>query len=160
MKPYASSLSFRTSLMLICLMTMGVLLTVLRPAQAASPAAPIKLTLQVQKEQRQAAADGTTTVTLVPVAKVIPGDRLVYVLSYINTGTQPISDVVLDYPLPAGVAYRAAAEGSLAPLVSIDGSHFAPTAEGARPIKALRWQVPGALAPGAHGQISFKATLD
>ena len=125
----------------------------------AAPASPISLELGIMKEQRSAAADGTTKIDLVPVARVTPGDRLVYILTYTNTGTKPINDMVLNYPLPQDVAYRAAAEGFLPPQVSVDGIHFAPSASGER-ITALRWQIAGEIAPGAHGTVSFKAALN
>jgi uncharacterized repeat protein (TIGR01451 family) len=127
-------------------------------AQAA-PATPVKLELSVLKEARTAASDGTTKIDLVPVASITPGDRLVYILTYSNTGTKPVGQVVLDYPLPEGLAYRGATDGSLPPQVSADGVHFAPSVSG-QPITALRWHVSGEIAPGAHGVVSFKATLN
>ncbi|MEI9903571.1 MAG: hypothetical protein WDN06_05985 [Asticcacaulis sp.] len=95
------------------------------PAFAAAPrAAPVTLTIKIFREERSTAADGTTSVKLVPAAKAVPGDRLVYVLTYANTGARPVANLVVDYPMPQGVSYRSAAEGSLPPLVSSDGVHF------------------------------------
>ncbi len=128
------------------------------PAKAA--ASPVTLSLSVMKEQRKAAADGTTTVSLVSAVHTVPGDRLVYVLTYVNTGQKPVSGMVFDYPLPKGVTYRAAADGSPAPQVSSDGSHFGAPSGDLSTVTALRWQVPGEVAPGAQGKITFKATLN
>ncbi len=144
------------------------------PAPAA-PARPgqVSLNIAIFKEVRSQGADGATDVRLVAADKAAPGDRLVYVLTYRNTGSQPVSNLIVDYPMPKGVSYRAPAEGSLPPLVSADGVHFGQPGDmtgGSRPgpspdsakdsITALRWQVDGAVAPGAQGEVSFKATLN
>jgi uncharacterized repeat protein (TIGR01451 family) len=125
----------------------------------AAPTSPVTLNLSVMKEQRVAAPDGTTKINLVDVSAVTPGDRLVYVLTYTNTGSKPVSDLVVNYPLPQGIAYRAAAEGSPPPQLSADGVHFAPQVSDGT-ITALQWQVAGDLMPGAHGTVSFKASLN
>lgn len=138
---------------------MAILLVVARPASAATPSAPVSLSISVQKEKRETAADGTTVFSLVPAGTVVPGDRLVYILTYVNSGKEPASNVVIDYPLPQGVSYRAGAEGTARPLVSADGVHFASSIHPAG-VKALRWQIPAAVAPGSKGQVSFTATLD
>lgn len=150
---------YTATYILLGVIMLALLVVGSRPAEAA--ASPVTLSLSVMKEQRKAAADGTTAVNLVPAAHTVPGDRLVYVLTYVNTGKQPVSGMVVDYPLPRGVTYRAAADGSPAPQVSADGSHFGPVT-GADPtaITALRWQLAGDVAPGAQGKISFKATLN
>lgn len=151
-------LSITGVLILGSMLMVAFLIVMARPATAA-PASPVSLSLTVSKEKRETASDGTTAVTLVPADTIVPGDRLVYVLTYANTGKEPASNLVVDYPLPEGVSYRAAAEGSQRPLVSADGVHFAPSVSPAS-VKALRWQVPAAVAPGGKGQVSFTATLD
>ncbi|MFT4076662.1 MAG: hypothetical protein QM647_14155 [Asticcacaulis sp.] len=149
---------FACVIILSAIVLMALLIMVANKAVAA-PAAPVTLNLTVMKEMRVAASDGTTKINLVDVSAVTPGDRLVYTLTYTNTGSKPVSDLVLNYPLPQGIAYRASADGSLAPQLSVDGVHFAPqTPEGT--VTALRWQVAGDLMPGARGSVSFKATLN
>lgn len=150
--------AFMVTLVLVSLVMISLLVTHATAAKAAtspviqSPVtqSPVTLSLQIFKEQRTAASDGTTQVVLAPLNGAVPGDRLVYRLTYTNTGTQPVNDVVLDYPMPQDIAYRAAAEGSLAPELTRDGDS----------VTALRWHVPGQIAPGAHGEVSFKATLN
>jgi uncharacterized repeat protein (TIGR01451 family) len=138
---------------------MVVMLVMAAGAVMAAPASPVTLSLSVMKEQRISAPDGTTKVNLVDVSAVTPGDRLVYVLTYTNIGSKPVSDLVLNYPLPQGIAYRATADGSMPPLLSADGVHFAPQVSDGT-VTALRWQVTGDLSPGAHGTVSFKASLN
>ena len=148
-------------LIVTCVATIAALIAYGLPSHAFAADTPVTLSIKVLKEQRTNNADGTTSVDLVPAIKAIPGDRLVYVLTYVNTSKAPVADLVVDYPLPAGIAYRAGAEGSLPPQVSADGVHYGPPGASAdAPLKTLRWQVPGSVAPGAHGEISFKATLN
>lgn len=135
-------------------------------------AAPVSLTTRILKEQRSSAADGTTTVKLVPARGAVPGDRLVYILAYRNAGAAPVSDLVIANPLAVNVAYRAPAEGSPAPELSVDGARFgslatltAMTTQGTpRPasrddVRALRWRIAGPVPAGAQGEVSFEATL-
>ena len=92
-------MSFRT-------MTAAVAIATAMPALAAGP---LTMTSDVRMEKRIAAADGTTRTTLVKADHAVPGDRIVFVLNYRNTGSQPLSDVVLANPVPKNMAYRAAA---------------------------------------------------
>ncbi len=152
-----------------------VLISMPVTAFAAQPAHPgaVSLNIAIFKEVRTQGADGATDIHLVAAQRAMPGDRLVYVLTYRNTGSQPVSNLTLDYPMSKGVAYRAPAEGSQAPLVSTDGVHFGQPGDlagGSRPeasqkpgddmVKALRWQVTGPVAPGGEGKVSFKAALN
>ncbi|MEI9849933.1 MAG: hypothetical protein WDN24_02540 [Sphingomonas sp.] len=58
---------------------------------AALPAAaqPVELVTRVLVETREAARDGTTRIVLAPAARVTPGNRVVYQISYRNTGPRP-----------------------------------------------------------------------
>lgn len=139
---------------------------------AAVAAPPLTVSSELLVEKRVAAADGTTRIMLVPPTRVVPGDRVVFSLRYRNTGTQPIANVVLANPVPAGVAYRAPGNGSPAPDVSVDGRTFGPLAalrmpaSGARTraataddVTSVRWQLPQPIAPGGQGQLTFQAVL-
>lgn len=139
------------------------------PALAGSPLTVESSMLTVKK---QAAADGTTRVSLVPAAKVVPGDKVIIRLSYRNTGTTPIGNVVLNNPLPQGIAYRAPSAGSLVPDVSVDGRSFGQLATlrvatpsgGQRAATAddvthVRWRIADPIPVGARGQVSVEAIL-
>ena len=108
---------------------------------------------------------------LAPVSKALPGDHMVYVLAYKNTGDQAARDVVLSNPVPADMLYRGAGDGG-EPEMSIDGVQFGPLAsltvagaDGTRPpprhtdVRQLRWHLNQAIAPGASGQVSFHAVV-
>jgi uncharacterized repeat protein (TIGR01451 family) len=133
---------------------------------------PLVVESSVLAEQRQAAPDGTVKVSLVPAAKVVPGDKVVFVLSYRNTGAQPIGELVLSNPLPRGLAYRGPAAGSPAPELSVDGRTFGALSvlrvtggggvqrqANADDVRHVRWRLAQPLKAGAKGQLSFQATL-
>ncbi|MEG3174609.1 hypothetical protein U1872_00085 [Sphingomonas sp. RB3P16] len=135
-------------------------------------AAPVEITARVLLEQRQAAADGTTRTVLMPAAKIIPGDRIVYRIEYRNTGSVAASGVVVANPIPAQLQYAGPAEGSPAPEVSTDGSAFGAlgqlrvrSADGTlRPaaltdVRVVRWRLGAPVAGGSSGKLAFRAIL-
>jgi uncharacterized repeat protein (TIGR01451 family) len=138
---------------------------------AAVAAGPLQVTSKILAEHRTRAADGSTSVTLVAANKVVPGNRVVFVLDYKNTGRQPIANIVLDNPVPQGIAYRAPGANSPAPELSTDGKTYGALASlrvraatGLRPATAddvthVRWRLAAPLAAGAQGQFSFQAVL-
>lgn len=140
---------------------------------AAAPAAASTVEIQssVLAEKRASAADGTTRVSLVPAARVTPGDKVVYRLDYRNNGTQPASGLVIANPVPAAMHYAGPVEGSAAPELSVDGKTFGPLstlkvreAGAERPavaadVRVVRWRLAQPVAPGAKGQVSFRAIL-
>ena len=141
-------------------------------ATAAYAAGPLSLVSEVKTEKRVAAADGTTRIALVKADKIVPGDRVVFVLTYRNTGTQPIANLVLANPVPANIAYRAANPGSAAPELSVDGKTFGPlsglrvaTSAGASraavpdDVTTVRWRLATPVAAGAQGQLAFQAAI-
>jgi uncharacterized repeat protein (TIGR01451 family) len=140
-------------------------LAVAAPALAGD--GPLQVASKVLVEQRTAAADGTVRTALVPAKRAVPGDRVVFALAYRNTGTKPISDVVFNNPVPAGIAYRAPAQGSPSPDLSVDGKNFGPLGSlrvGARAATAadvthVRWRLASPIAPGGQGQLAFQAIL-
>jgi len=149
--------------------------TALAAALVTAPAyagGPIQVSSKVMVEKKVAAKDGTTSVTLAPTKKVVPGDKVVFVLDYRNTGAQPISNLVLDNPVPQQLAYRSPAQGSPTPEVSVDGKTYGELATlrvrtaagGQRPaspddVTNVRWRLASPVTAGAHGQFAFQAVL-
>jgi uncharacterized repeat protein (TIGR01451 family) len=135
------------------------------PGQAATGG--ITLNNSVLVQQKSAAADGTTRVVLVPAKRAVPGDHVVFRITYKNDVGQPVTGMVVSNPVPADLTYRGPAEGSPAPEVSTDGVHFAAlsalTVAGhparAEQVRAVRWLVNGTVRPGATGRYSFEATI-
>jgi uncharacterized repeat protein (TIGR01451 family) len=138
-------------------------------AAAAMPAAaqPVELVTKVLVETRKPAADGTVRIVLAAAARVTPGDRVVYQIAYRNNGAKPASDLVIANPVPAGLVYAGPAQGSPEPELSADGSHFGTLAQlrvagraaTAADVRVVRWRLARPVAPGATGQVSFRAIL-
>ncbi|MEG3084148.1 hypothetical protein U1707_10890 [Sphingomonas sp. PB2P12] len=141
-------------------------------ASVSAAAGPLQVTSSIMVESRSAAADGTTRITLVKPSKVTPGDKVIFVLSYRNTGKQPLANVVLANPLPTAISYRSANPGSPAPDVSVDGTNFGAldtlrvrSRDGStRPaspndVTSVRWRIASPLAAGSQGQFAFQAVL-
>lgn len=134
-------------------------------------AGPVEISSVVLAETRAAAADGTTRVSLAPAARVTPGDRVVFQIEYRNTGKQAASGIVIANPVPAAMNYVSPAEGSPAPELSIDGTTFGPLstlkvrdagalrAAVAADVRVVRWRLAQPVAPGAKGQVAFRAVL-
>ena len=94
--------------------TTATALAAMMPAPAFA-AGPLQVESRVLTEQKTRAPDGTVRVALGAPRRVVPGDRVTFVLAYRNTGAQPLGNVVLDNPVPKGIAYRGPAATSAAP---------------------------------------------
>lgn len=141
------------------------------PAATAAPAGPLVITTRVMAEQRRSAPDGTTRIVLAKPDRVGPGDRVVILLGYRNTGAQALGNVALADPLPRSIAYRGAHAGSPEPEVSVDGRSYGPlstlvvhASAGTRPARpadvvAVRWRLAAPLAPGGQGEFAFEGIV-
>ena len=135
-------------------------------------AGPLMLTSDVRVEKRVAASDGTTRTECARADRVVPGDRVVFVLNYRNTGTAPLADVVLANPVPKGMLYRSAANGSAAPELSVDGKTYGTLAAlrvpaigggmraaGPDDVTNVRWRLTSPITAGSSGQLAFQAVI-
>ena len=132
---------------------------------------PLSVTSTAMVETKMQAPDGTTKVTLAPARRVVPGDRVVFVVTYRNTGAATLSDVAIVNPVPNAVAYRSPANGSPAPDVSVDGRTFGQLpllrvtgTAGARPatvddVTHVRWRLSRPLTAGGEGRFAYQAVL-
>jgi len=150
---------------------MSYLLLIAALANAAPAPGQVEIHASVLAEARTPAADGTTRVTLVPAARVTPGDRLVYRIEYRNHGKQAATGLVIANPVPAALQYAGPADGAQAPELSVDGQTFGPLSAlkvrsgttlrpaTAADIRVVRWRIAQPVAAGARGQVSFRAIL-
>lgn len=151
--------------------TTATALAAMMPAPAFA-AGPLQVESRVLTEQKTRAPDGTVRVALGAPRRVVPGDRVTFVLAYRNTGAQPLGNVVLDNPVPKGIAYRGPAATSAAPELSVDGKIYGPlaslrvatatgTTRAATPddVTNVRWRLTRPITPGAQGQFAFDAVL-
>lgn len=118
--------------------------------------------------------DGKVQKKRQPVTTAVPGDEVLYVISYRNSSGKPATDVVINNPVPPAMRFvPGSAEGAgTRAEVSVDGRGYGaletlkvtgadgkPRAAGGEDVTHLRWTVPGALAPGKGGSVSFRAVV-
>lgn len=129
----------------------------------------------VQKEQVTVDENGEQRTELVDAATVVPGDEVVYTVTFSNVSDEPAENVVITNPLPAELTYvTGSAFGPGAEIVfSVDGGKtFAPadklavTENGAeRPARPedfthIRWIMQNEFGGGDQGLAQFRARLN
>ncbi len=138
----------------------------------AAHAAGIQLTNTVFKEVENKLPSGKQEVKLVPAGVVTPGDKVLFVMGYKNSGEKPASNVIITNPVPGAVQYLAAKDGG-EPMVSVDsGKTFGalstltinnPDGSVRNPrtsdVTHVRWAIARAINPGETGQVSFRGQL-
>jgi len=146
------------------------LFALLMPA-AAMAADGVTLVSQVFVEHAQTAPDGKTVTTRDKPDVVVPGDNLVFVLSYRNDGAQPATDLVLTNPVPDSVSFSSTDDANA--VVSVDGgktwgalrSLTVVVADGvSRPAEAadvthIRWSLTRPVPSGGAGELSFRGVV-
>lgn len=128
----------------------------------------------VQKQEVTLSAAGEPVTELVPAATVIPGDRVVYTITFQNISDEPAESVVITNPIAETLTY---VDGSaFGPgteiLFSIDGGQSFAEREAltvdedgetrsAEPkdFTHVRWVMQQDLAAGAQGMARFTAVL-
>ncbi|MGB3723425.1 MAG: hypothetical protein WA979_11490 [Pacificimonas sp.] len=143
--------------------------TVVLAAPSQVFAAPIELSSAIFVEKTETAADGTVSVTLTPAERVVPGDRLRFVISYANPSDEDADDFVITNPIPSSIAYLEA-DGPVE--VSVDGkawgqlSEFSVTADdgnirAAQPsdVTHIRWAFNSAIPAGSSGEVLYRGEL-
>lgn len=95
---------------------------------------------------------GMAIVKRVNATEAEPGDTLTFVITYRNMGNTPIrSASITDSLLPRLEYVKGSARGP-------QGTRFS-TSENRVGSSELRWDLPGVIAPGASGEVSFQATV-
>lgn len=145
-------------------------------AFGAAANAPIEVQTVAQKEERYVDADGQSATRLVPVAAVVPGDQVIYTVTFTNKGAEPASSITVTDPIPSQMRYvPGSAFGPGTNIVfSADGGETFSAPDGlyvndgnggqrlarAEEFTHVRWHFQQELAPGARGYARFKAILD
>lgn len=143
--------------------------TVALAAPAQVFAAPIELSSAIFIEKTETDAAGKTSVTLKPAERVVPGDRLRFVINYANPSDEDADDFVITNPIPSSIAYLEA-DGPVE--VSVGGkawgqlSDFSVTADdgSARPaqpsdVTHIRWAFTSAIPAGTSGEVLYRGEL-
>lgn len=120
--------------------------------------------------------DGQTEIQLIPAAKVVPGDVVIYTIHYTNNGTEPAENFVITNPIPEHMIYMPASAGGENSEIafSVDGGDSYDTPENLtitdsqgkqRAAKVsdythIRWAMNEPVAPEQTGHVNFKAQLE
>lgn len=122
-------------------------------------------------ERSVTGADGKQSVVREEPKLVMPGDKLVFVLSYRNAGTAPAESFVVTNPLPASVGFVGSDSpgadfsvdggkswGALAAL-KVKGADGKVRAAAAADITHVRWALAKAIPVGGAGKLSFRGIV-
>ncbi|SRR6266567_281750 len=137
----------------------------------------IELTTRAEVEVVQKGAQGEKLVQRVEAstANVAPGDTVIYIVTYLNNGDDPATDVAINNPVPEHMVYvDKSAEGKDARIdFSVDkGKSYAPLSKlkienskgmerPARPadVTNVRWILERPVKAGETGSVSYRAKV-
>jgi len=160
--------------------TVVILMTALLLAPALAPAQQkggVELRSVAEVDVAQKNEKGEKVVKRVEASKanVVPGDTVIYTVTYLNSGDDPATDVVIKNPVPEHMVYLdKSAEGAGTRIdFSVDhGKSFGPAdtlqVKGARgkerqgtaaDITHIRWVLEQPLEKGSKGSVSFRAKV-
>lgn len=131
----------------------------------------VALDSEVFVERSEEHADGNVTVTLEEPTRVVPGDNLLFVLTYENTGAEAAENFVVTNPMPEAVFFVEEIDGGA--VYSVDGgSVFGPLTElriaseggverdaQAADVTHIRWTLTEPIPAGASGQLKFRGIV-
>ena len=135
----------------------------------------IVLTNKVFKQVIKKDKDGNVTYDYIEPKTALPGDVMMYVISFANIGSEPADGIVINDPIPNNSKYRmdSAVGKNTAITFSIDsGKNFGNPEElvvkdkngkewTAKPesYTHIRWVYNKPLAPGEKAEVSFKTQI-
>ena len=144
-------------------------------AGQAAAAGTVALKSAVEKEIQTTNAQGEKVLKRVEVKKALPGEVLIYTVSYANNSGKPAEKVAINNPVPEHMVYVAdsALSANATVTYSLDrGKSFAEPEQlkvrkpdgSERPAAAadysdIRWVLKKPVQPGETGSVSFRAQL-
>src|SRR3989344_3259934 len=153
------------------LLRTALALTAMLMPGAALASSDVMTKASIFVERIASQAGGARRVRLEPARQESPGERLIYVVEYRNTGNRPVQGFTVTNPLPRTVRLDETVDGS--ELVSIDGGRSwgplsalrVPLGNGSwRPanpedVTHLRWRVGDTLMQGETRRVTFRAIV-
>ena len=134
------------------------------------------LTVVAWEEVEVTDANGDVELQRVEAASIVPGDTVVYVISYVYGGEEPAEDVVINNPIPEFMLYQ---EGTAVGVgttttFSVDGGEAFDTPENLSVVEddgtaraasvsdytTIRWTFNAQVLPEAEGYVEYRATLE
>lgn len=137
-------------------------------------AAGVELKVEALQEVAVTTA-GKTEKKLQPMEHAVPGQEVVYRITYHNTDAKPAERVVIRNPVPPAMSFKAgSAEGAGTQTdvsvdggkqfgalnkLSVKGADGKPRPATAADVTTVRWTLSAPVAAGAQGVVSYRATL-
>ncbi len=135
----------------------------------------IKVTSLAQVEVETVGADGQKHIQRAPIHKAVPGDEVIFSDTFENVGKKPAGDIVINNPIPDSTQYQSgSAYGEdTAITFSVDGGKTFAAPSALKVVNAdgsmraanstdythIRWTYKKQLAPGATGEVGFRAII-
>lgn len=129
----------------------------------------------VQKVVEVTEPTGESRTELVPVETAVPGDEVVYTVTFTNIGSEPADNVLITNPIPAEIRYEAGTAFGPGSAIeySADGGHSYADPQSvlvsdengdqrlasADEYTHIRWQLMSSLEPGAQGFARFRGVV-
>ena len=157
------------------LTTIAIIAALAASTPALSQQGKIELKSVVEKEVRVVNDAGEEVVQLVTADKVVPGDVVIYTVTYTNVADEAVENVVITNPINTALSYvpdSAFAPGADVSFSADGGKSFAaltdltverdgaPVAAGVDDLTHIRWILREPLDPGAQGFARFRARLN
>lgn len=150
---------------------LGLAISSLAGAFSVQAATPLQLSSDVFVERQIVRADGSKAIVLEKPNMVTPGDNLVFIVRYKNTGGSTASNFVVTNPLPTAVTFNGTSDGL--ETVSVDGGNNwgilgairVARADGtSRPARRtdvthIKWNLNQPLTAGAEGKLIFRGIV-
>lgn len=152
----------------------ALLLAYAASATAENPGC-VQLSTTASTEQTVVDASGQKATRLVPAAKIVPGDEVVWTITARNVCKLPVDRIVIANAVPEHMTFVAGNETAIgvATTYSIDGKDFRPASEltvkaadgsahAAPPsaYRAVRWTYGVPLASGAETSVRYRAAVN
>jgi len=171
----ASMISHRKHGLAALVAASGLAMALLVAPVSAQAAGKLELKTESFKDVEKTGADGKKVVVRQAITKAVPGEEIIYVITYHNDSAAAVDDVKVDNPVPKGLVYKVgSAEGAGTRIeFSVDGGkHFGAldtlkvsAADGSTHIAQgadvtnVRWTLTTPLKAGASGAVSYRALL-
>jgi uncharacterized repeat protein (TIGR01451 family) len=135
----------------------------------------VELSTTASTEQPYVDANGQKATRLVPAAKIVPGDEVVWTITARNICKLPVDRIVIANAVPEHMTFVTGGDTSIgvATTYSLDGKDFHPASEltvkasdgstrSAPPsaYRAVRWTYGVPLASGAETQVRYRAAVN
>jgi len=155
--------------------TLVLAVSLLATAAYAQAGGSLQLTTVVHKEQLTVSESGESKTELVAADTVLPGDSVLYTITFVNVSEEAAENVKITNPIPQHLTYEAGSAVGAGTVIEFSvngGSLFAAAAdltvtEGdeLRPARVedythIRWVVQHDFAAGEQGTAQFRAQLN